>query len=942
MRIIRIAPLLLALAACSPPRAPAPAASPRPAPGIPEIRFDHRGDTLVITDTLPNGLVYYVRRNAEPRNRAELRLVVNVGSVLEDDDQRGLAHFLEHMAFNGTRRFARNEIIDYLERVGMRFGPDVNATTSFDETVYMLQLPTDSAGVLDTGLTILEHWATGIALDSAEIEAERGVVIEEWRRWRGAGARVSDRQFPFLFAGSRYAERSPIGDPETIRTFSHETLRRFYYQWYRPELMAVVAVGDFDPAEMERKIREVFGAIPALGGPERPEIAVPARDSARVIVTVDPEIPSTALTVNWLRPARRDWSPRGFRAGLVESMFAGMLGDRLNDISLLPDAPFLDVGSYLGGSLRPVETFSLNAAVPQGGVERGLAAVLAEVERAARHGFTPAELEREKAEFLRMWEQIYAERHKTTSGQYAGQYADHYLRGGLLRTLEEEWVMLNAYLPGITVEDANEVARGYAAMRDRTVLVTAPEHAGAALPDERRLAAIADSVARAPVTPYRETPSEAPLLAQLPAAGSVVSEEFVPEAGITRWTLSNGAQVVLKPTDFQDDQVLFAATSPGGLSLLPDSLYLHGRLATAAVQVGGVGALGLTELQRRLAGKAASVGTTIGELYETVNGYAAPRDVETMFQLVHLYFTAPRRDTAAWEAFRQRGREMLRNRGATPESAFGDTLTAVLTRRHPRTRPFTAAMYDSLDLDRAITIYRQRYANAGDFTFFLVGSFQPDEVRPLVERYLASLPASETRERWRDPGIRPPAGVVEKTVRRGVEPKARTTLYFTGPAQFSREARSEITSLADALEIRLRERLREQLGGTYGVTVSANVSRDPVPQYVVAIDFNTDPERLNELTRVTFAEIDSLRAGGVPADVVQKVREAHRRSKEISLRQNDVWLTALLEYQRLGWDVRTIDDAPLSATLTPERIRAAARLYLNRRRYVRVSLVPEN
>jgi zinc protease len=342
-----------------------------------------------------------------------------------------------------------------------------------------------------------------------------------------------------------------------------------------------------------------------------------------------------------------------------------------------------------------------------------------------------------------------------------------------------------------------------------------------------------------------------------------------------------------------------------------------------------------------MAGKAASVGTSIGELHETVNGYAAPRDVETMFQLVHLYFTSPRRDTTAWQAFRQRGREMLRNRGATPESAFGDTLTAVISQGHPRMRPFTAAMYDSLDIDRALGIYRQRFADAGDFTFFLVGNFRPDDVRPLVERYLGSLPGGGARETWVDPGIRPPEGVVRRTVRRGVEPKARTTIFFSGPAQFSREARSDIISLADALEIRLRESLREDLSGTYGVSVSGSVSRDPVPQYSLAIDFNADPARLEELARAAFAEIDSIRARGVPLEVVGKVREAHRLAKEIALRENSTWLSALIEYERLGWDFRWIDDPPLSATLTQDRIRAAARLYLNPRRYVRVSLVPE-
>jgi zinc protease len=945
MRILRAVPLAAALAACaSADPAAAPSESPAPstiaAPAAAAFPVP-AGATTVIRGVLPNGLTYYVRRNDEPRDRAELRLVVNTGSVLEDDDQRGLAHFLEHMAFNGTRRFEKHQIVDYLERVGMRFGPDINAYTSFDETVYMLQLPTDSAGVVDTGLQILRDWADGITLDAEEIEKERGVVIEEWRRSRGAGARISDRQFPFLFAGSRYAERLPIGDLETLRTFAPQTLRRFYARWYRPELMAVVAVGEFDPRQMEQRIRQEFGGIPAAPRTERPQTAVPFPDSTRYMVTVDPEVPRAEVSINWMMPAHPDTTPEDLRRAIVDGMFSGLLGDRLQDITLKPDAPFIDVGSYQGGSLRPVQTLVLNAAVAEGGAERGLGALVAEVERAARHGFTAAELEREKAELLRMWEQIYAERAKTSSGAFAGQYADHFLRAGPLRTLEDEYAINRAVIPTVTLAEVNAAARRYAALRDRVVLVSGPERAGLERPREARLAFVADSVARSELAAWTETVSDAPLLARVPAPGRIVQEDSTTEVGVVRWTLSNGARVVLKPTDFKDDEILFAATSPGGLSLLADSAYLYGRTAAAAVQLGGVGGLSLTDLQKRLSGKAASVGPSLGDLSEGMNGYAAPRDVETLFQLVHLYFTQPRRDTTAWEAYLQRGRESLRNRDVTPESAFGDTLTAILTQRHPRTRPFTTATFDSLDVDRSLAIYRQRFADAGDFTFYFVGRFSPDSLRPLVQTYLASLPGTGARETFRDVGIRPPGGVVQQTVRRGVEPKARTVLVFTGPAEFSRQASADMSALGEALEIRLREKLREELGGTYTVGVSGGVARDPYPRYQFSIDFGSAPERVDELVRVVMAEIDTVRAAGVPQDVVDKVREAFRRSRETALRENGWWMGRLMEYDRHGWDVRLITENPVGPELSSARIQAAARLYLDPARRVQVSLVPE-
>ncbi|MBB4637935.1 M16 family metallopeptidase [Longimicrobium terrae] len=906
------------------------------------LRPQLTGDTAVITDTLPNGLVYYVRRNAEPRARAELRLVVNAGSVLEEQDQRGLAHFLEHMAFNGTRRFAKHEIVDYLERAGMRFGPDINAYTSFDETVYMLQLPTDSAALVGTGMRILRDWATGISLDSAEIDAERGVVLEEWRRRLGAGSRISDRQYPFLYAGSRYADRLPIGDPELLRTFKPEALRRFYHDWYRPELMAVVAVGDFDARAVEAMIREEFGAIPrSAGTPERTPSTIPERDSTRTQVTVDPELPSTAVSINWYRPAPRDTSLAAYRRAVAESMFAGIIGERMNDISLQPGAPFLNVSSYLGGSLRPIATFSLNASVAQGGAERGLAAMLTELRRAARYGFTADELGRERTQSLRSWEQIYAERAKTTSGQFTGQYVGHFLQGGALRSLDDEYNINRALISRITPAEVQAAAQRFVDARDRVVLVTAPGGEGAPRPTEQRLAAVMDSVASAEVSPFVETSSDAPLLARMPEPGRVVAEDSVPEAGITRWTLSNGAHVVLKPTDFSDDQILFAALSPGGTSLLPDSLFRAGQAATTAVQLAGVGQLSVTELQRRLTGKVAGVGSFVGEREEGMSGLAAPRDVETLFQLVHLYFTQPRRDTVAWQAYLQRGREALRNRTVTPQSAFGDSLRAILAQNDVRSRPYSMATFDSLDLDRSLAIYRQRFADAGGFTFYFVGNLRPDSLRPLVERYLASLPGTGTPESARDRGVRPPAGIVRRTIRRGLEPSARTAIVFTGPAPFSRENRAAAASLADALEIRLREKLRESLGGTYSVSVGASLSRDPVPLATVSIEFGSAPERVDELTRVVFAEIDTVRAGGVPADVVDKVREAQRREKEVSVRENSFWLYTLMEYDRLGWDVRGIDDAPLSGSLTTAQVRDAARLFLDPRRFVQVSLVPE-
>jgi zinc protease len=898
------------------------------------------GDTTVVVGKLANGLTYYVRRNAEPPERAELRLVVNAGSILEDDDQRGLAHFVEHMAFNGTRRFAKHEIVDYLESIGMRFGPDVNAYTSFDETVYMLSLPTDTAGVLETGLDILEDWAGGITFDTAEVRKERGVVIEEWRLGRGAGMRVTEKQFPVLFAGSRYAERLPIGTVETLRGFDVEALTRFYRDWYRPDLMAVVAVGDFDPKAVEAMIRERFGRLPARQHP-RPRTIFPVPDHAqtRYSRVTDPEIPSTSVNVVRTVPSRPRATRAAYREAIVESLYAGMLDDRLNEITQKPGAPLVGVSTYRGALVRPVDAFYLSAQVPEGGAARGLAALLAEGERAVRHGFTAPELEREKADLLRAYEQMYAEREKETSSGFAAQYTGHYLYGGPLLNTAIEYELHRDLLPGIAVAEVDAVARTALPRQGRTVLISGPE--GAATPTEAELAAVVESVSRAPLEAYAETVSDAPLLARMPTPGRVVETRRTEEIGVTEWRLSNGVRVVMKPTDFKKDEIILSGRSPGGESLLPDSAYLSGVTAAAAAQIGGVGDLNVVDLQKRLAGKSAVAGAYVDDLSEGISGYASPRDVELMLQLVHLYFTAPRRDTTAWAAYLDRARTMLANRGASPEAAFGDTLNAVLTQGHPRARPLTSASFDSLSLDRSLAIYRDRFADAGDFTFFIVGAFEPDSLKPLIETYLGGLPSTGRKETWRDLGIRAPTGVVRRTVRRGVEPKARTQIIFSGPVEFDRRSVSLLRSLADALEIRLRERLREELGGTYGVSVGGSAERDPRPEYRFAIDFGADPERVDELARVVFAQIDSVKAEGVPEKDLVKVREAQRREREVSLRENNYWLSALMTYDRLGWDPRQIPAQPLSAALTPAELRDAARRFLNTGNYVQVTLLPE-
>lgn len=901
-------------------------------------------DSQVTVGRLANGLRYYVRVNREPRQRAEFRLAVRAGSVLERDDQQGLAHFAEHMAFNGTAHFERQRLVDYLESIGMRFGPDINAYTSFDETVYMLQVPTDTPAVVSTAFQILDDWAHAVAFDSVEIDKERGVVIEEWRLGQGAGTRMRDKQFPIIFKGSKYAERLPIGKKEILETFPHDALRGFYRTWYRPNLMAVIAVGDFDGGEIERQIREHFGDLrnPASIEP-RPDIDVPDHAEPLFAIASDPEATGTSVSVLFKQPLRDQSTYAAYRQGIVENLFSAMLSQRFSELSQQADPPFLGAGAGQGRFIGAKEVFSMGASVRDGGVVRGLDALLTEAERVARFGFTPPELDRARARRLRGMERAYAEREKTNSGVYAGEYIRAFLEGEAIPGIGVELALHEQYLPGITLEEINRLARAWITPHNRVVVVSAPEKEGVTLPTETELAAVFDGVSGKEIVAYADTLAAAALVANPPAPGRVVSDETVPELDLTVWRLANGITVVLKPTDFKDDELLMQAISPGGTSLVSDDRYLSASMATSVVNASGAGSFSAVDLQKMLAGKAVNLRPSIGDNEEGLLGGGSPKDLETLFELIYLYVTAPRLDSAAYSALHARLVTFAENRGRSPEQVFFDTLQATLSQGHFRQQPLTPERIDDIDPAAALAFYRDRFADLGDFTFFFVGNIDLAAMRPLVATWLGGLPAAGRRETWRDLGVRPPASVVKKVVHKGVEPKARVQLVFTGARyEDSHENRYVLQSLGEALRIRLREVLREDLGGVYGVGVGASSHTIPDTAYQVSIGFGADPARLDELVDSTFATLKSFQEAGPADSIVQKVQETQRRGRETNLRRNNYWLSQLVAYHRAELDPRNLlEYEKRIAELTAAKIRDAARHYIRFDNYVQVTLLPE-
>lgn len=899
-------------------------------------------DSAVVVGKLENGLTYLLRANRRPENRAELRLVVNAGSILEDEDQLGLAHMLEHMAFNGTANFEKQELVSYLESIGMAFGPEINAYTSFDETVYMLQIPTDDPEIMATAFQILEDWAHQVSLDPAEIDKERGVVVEEWRLGRGAGARMQDKQFPILFQGSRYADRLPIGKREILETFPPDAINRFYQDWYRPDLMAVIAVGDFDATAVEATIREHFSRIPARADP-RPRVVydIPGHAETLFAIASDEEATSSQVALIFKQPLSEEGTLEAYRQDLVEGLYNGILNNRLFELTQQADPPFAFGGSGQGRMVRSGEVYQLVAMVPEGGIPRGMEALLTEAERMALHGVTATELERQKADFLRAMEQAYAERENQESRVYASEYIRHFLEGEPIPGIEFEYRAVEALLPTITLQEVNRVGERWMGDHDRVVLVNSPVKEGLAIPTEGELESVFQTVLAAEIAPYEDTASDEPLLATIPSPSPVVEEATIPELGLTIWTLANGVRVLLKPTDFKDDEILFQAYSPGGFSLSEEKDHMSASSAAQIVALGGVGSFSQVDLGKKLAGKAASVSPSIEELSEGLSGAASPKDVETLFQLIHLYFTAPRKDSVAFQAMQQQMGAFLANRSASPLAAFQDTVQVTMSQGHPRARPISMELFREIELDRSFAFYRDRFADASDFTFVFVGAFQPDQMRPLVETYLGGLPAINRQESWRDLDIDPPTGVIRKEVRRGVEPQSQTQIIFTGPFDYTPENRLGMRVLTGALEIRLRELIREELGGTYGVSVSGSYERDPESRYSIRISFGSDPGRVEELVGAVFQEMEIFKTDGPTGEELQAVTEQERRSRETNRQENGWWVAQLRFADQNGADPRYLLDESLLKGVSAETIRGDAQRYLRTDNYVQVTLFPE-
>jgi zinc protease len=900
-------------------------------------------DSAVRTATLPNGIKYFVRKNSRPAGRVALRLAVKAGSLHEADDQLGLAHLVEHMAFNGSAHFKPGELVSYFESIGSRLGPHVNAYTSFDETVYMFDVPTDKKETVTKAVTALADVAGGLSLTPQEVDKERGVVIEEWRGGLGAQSRIRDKQFPILFHDSRYATRLPIGKPEILRNAPAARLRAFYDAWYRPELMAVVAVGDFDTAEMEQAIKTAFSPVTARApkAPE-PDRKVPLHQQPLVSVVSDPEVTQSSVSIVRKRQREGDQRVADYRRDLVGRTIDHMMDERFGELEEKPDAKFLGAGVSGGGLSRDVSTFTMTARVEDGKLEDGIGVLATEALRVREFGFSASELDRAKKWMESFYERAYSERDKSESGSFAQEYVNHFLEGEPSPGIEYEYRLVKQLLPTITEADASTMARSLLGDDSRVILATSPQKSGVKVPSESELQAALTAATATRVTAWADAGTTRPLMERAPTAGTVASRRTIDDLGVTIARLSNGVDVWLKPTDFKNDQIVFSMAAPGGSSLAPPADFVEASLATALVNTAGAGGLKATDLQRVLTGKLVSARPFITLSLHGIAGSSAPAQLETALQLLYQELTAPGADAESFALLKKQLSAAVANRGQSPGQVFGEKLSQVNSSNHYTAQPLTPERVNALDREKMIGFYRERFANAADFTFFMVGAFKVDEVLPLLAQYVGSLPSTgKATSTFKDVALHFPTSAQQARVEIGREPRGQTVISFFADPSIDPMEQEKIIAATTVLDIALRDILREDLGQTYTVGVGL---AQPLPQRGgghIQVRFGAAPENLAAMTARVMQEIKRLQAEGPSADLTSRAKETARRGYETALKTNDYWLGRLQTvkiYDRDPGEILTRNQR--IDAITPQVLQDVFKQYFPVDRSTIVTLVP--
>jgi zinc protease len=903
-------------------------------------------DPDVIYGKLNNGMTYYIRENREPKERAELYLVVNVGALSEDEDQNGLAHFCEHMAFNGTKNFDKKAILNYLQSIGMKFGPEINAFTSSDETNYMLQkVPTTDPKVIDTALLILYDWAHNISFDDAEIDAERGVIHEEWRTGRSAMFRMMREANKVVFKDSKYAVHDVIGDIATIDTFPYEVIKRFYADWYRPDLQAIIAVGDFNGKEMEKQITELFSTIPKKEN-ERVREYFPVPDHKETLITVqtDKEAQYPIVQVYYKHDPNENRDMEYYRNSYKQQLFNSMLNTRLQELILSADPPFVYGYAFYTGLARTKDGFVSLAVGNNNELDKALHALLLENKRVLQFGFTSTELDRAKNDLNRNMEKQFAEKDKMASDQYVWQYYSNFLEKEPTPGIAYDYAFTNQVLPGITLEEINAQATKWITSENRVISIMAPDNPDIKVPNEQEIKDIIAAVDLENVTAYVDKVTDQPLLAIEPAPSPVDKKGKNKTLGTTEWTFENGVKVVMKTTDFKDDEILMSAFSYGGSSIYEIKDLLSAEFTSYVIQESGLGEFDKMALEKKLSGKIANVSPVIQDNAEGFSGSCSVQDLETMLQMVYLYFTAPRTDDIAYNAFIKRMKAVLDNKALEPESALMDTVTVLMANHNPRVRPLTSELLNEINLKKIRSIFKTRFGDPGSFTFYFVGNIDPEKAKPLIEKYLGGLPKVSREESWVDNNVRPPAGKVDREIKREMKvPKGTVYVTYSGTFDYDDfQSRLNLASLCDILDVRFVETIREEQSGTYGAGVYESMDKYPYENYTVTIFFDCDPQNAGNLKDIVYQEIEKLKTEGPTEKDLHGVKENKLKVHQENLRQNNYWMNIIKNKDYYQTDPgEYIEYEEYVNSMTSETLKIAAQKFFGGN-IVEAVLLPEN
>ncbi|HEU4471611.1 MAG TPA: insulinase family protein [Flavisolibacter sp.] len=904
-------------------------------------------DPNVKVGKLPNGLTYYIRKNAKPEKKVELRLAINAGSILEENDQRGLAHFMEHMNFNGSKNFPKNELVDYLQKIGVQFGADLNAYTGFDETVYILPISSDDPEIVEKGFTVLEDWAFNNLLDKSEIDKERGVVLEESRLSKGSQERMLRQYFPKLFNGSKYAERLPIGKDSILQNFSYATLERFYRQWYRPNLMAVIVVGDIDPAEAEKKIKAHFSGFknPANAKPRPAIIPIQPRTKPEALVVTDAEATNTVVQVfNFIKPAKKVATWADYREATIQELVNSLINQRLQELTQKENPPF--VFGYTGTDqfIRGYDAFVSFAVLGNGTTKEAIDALVAETERARQFGFLATEVERAKATMLTGAERAYNERDKSQSGNLVAQYVNNFLEGAPVVGAENRYKFIKQVLPGITMKEINDAAKKLQSSANAFALVTAPSSQKDKLPTNDALLSQIAAATKQKVEPYAEKAVAASLMENGPAAGKIVSETKNDKLGTTNLVLSNGVTVTLKPTTFKNDEIVMDAWRHGGWHRFPLENKENAKSAAQAVGVMGVKDMTPTDLKKFLSGKSIKVTPYLNEHEEGIEGSSSVKDLENFLTLVNLYFTAPRKDAALLKSFVNNTKGYLQFVKEDPQTFFQDTLSKIMYNGSPWISEIpTAEELEKLDADKIMAVYNQIYGNAHGMHFTFVGNLDMEKVKPMLEKYLGSLPAQPMENKFKDNGVRPVKGVVNANIKKGKEAQSLITISWTGETEYKREDNLALKVLLDVLNIKVIEKLREELGGMYSGGLGGSIQKRPYAHYSISAYVPCGPENVDKLTTALFDIIKDAQQGKLEQKDLDKVKETLKKQYKVGLESNDTWLNGLSEAFINGTDPENMLNYEQRVdALTIADLQKTAQKFLNMNNYVRAVLYPEN